>query len=131
MIPGARLRPKNCSEFIIERSRIIIFVEFGFLQIISSDILPYLQSFLLNICPLWTWHFISTNLEALSPLMLCAKIGWNLPHAFREDENFEILWRPQRETMNKFWTEKITRNFGSGDLNKYKVPVKECFKIDR
>lgn len=63
--------------------------------------------------------------------MLCAKIGLNLPYGFGEDENVEILSRPQRKTMDKFWTEKITWTFGSGELNKYKVPVKECFKIDR
>lgn len=63
--------------------------------------------------------------------MPCAKIGWNLPYGFEEDENLEILSRPQRKTMDKFWTEKITWTFGSGELNKYKVPVKECFKIDR
>lgn len=78
-----------------------------------------------------TWPFISTNLEALSPLMLCAKIGWNLPYGFGEDENLEILSRTQRKTMDKFWTEKITWTFSSGELKKYKVPVKECFKIDR
>lgn len=63
--------------------------------------------------------------------MLCAKIGWNLPHGFGGDENLEILRRQQRETTDKFWTEKLNWTLGLGELNKYKVPVKECFKIDR
>ena len=46
--------------------------------------------------------------------MLCAKFGWNWPSSSgEEDENVKSLWR---RTTDKFWSEKVTWAFGSGEL---------------
>ena len=66
--------------------------------------------------------FIWTNLNPLHPRMLCAKFGWNWPCGSGEqDENVKSLQRQQRQrrrrrTMDKFWSEKLTWAFGSGEL---------------
>ena len=69
------------------------------------------------------WPFIWTNLNPLYPRMLCAKFGWNWPSGSGEkDENMKSLRRQrqrrqrQRRTTDKFWSEKLTWAFGSGEL---------------
>mgnify|MGYP003684358579 CR=1 FL=1 len=62
--------------------------------------------------------FIWINLNALYPRMLCAKFGWNWPSGSgEEDENVKSL-RKRRRTTDKFWSEKLTWAFGSGELKK-------------
>ena len=57
------------------------------------------------------------NLNPLHPKMLCAKFGWNWPSGSREeDENVKSLWQQRRRTTDKFWSEKLTWAFGSGEL---------------
>ena len=64
--------------------------------------------------------FIWKNLNPLHPRMLCAQFGWNWPSGSREeDENVNSLrrrQRRQRRTTDKFWSEKLTWAFGSGEL---------------
>ena len=65
--------------------------------------------------------FTFTNLNPLHPRMLCAKFGWYwLCGSGEEDENVKSLRRRQlqRQTTDKFWSEKLTWAFGSGELNK-------------
>ena len=60
------------------------------------------------------------KLDPLHPRMHCAKLGWNLPSGSGEgDENVKSLQQRQRQrgrTTNKFWSEKLTWAFGSGEL---------------
>ena len=53
--------------------------------------------------------------------MLCAKFGWNSPSGSgEEDENVKSLQQRQqqrRQTTDKFWSEKLTWAFDSGELN--------------
>ena len=58
--------------------------------------------------------------------MLCAKFGLNWPSGSgEEDENVKSLWQRQwpqqqrRWTMDKFWSEKLTWAFGSGELKSH------------
>ena len=71
--------------------------------------------------------FIWTNLNPLYPRMLCAKFGWNwLSGSGEEDENvISILQR--RQTRDKFWSEKLTWVFGSGEL-KMKLSIKSSME---
>ena len=70
--------------------------------------------------------FIWTNLNPLHPRMLCAKFGWNWPSGSgEEDENVKSFrqckqrrCRQQRRTTEKFWSEKLTWAFGSGELKR-------------
>ena len=67
--------------------------------------------------------FIWTNLNPLHPRMLCAKFGWNWPSGSgEEDENVKSLRQLRRQkrrrTTDKFWTEKLTWAFGSGELKR-------------
>ena len=54
--------------------------------------------------------------------MLCAKFGWNWPSGSgEEDKNVKSLQRQQQQqrqwwTTDKFWSEKFTWAFGSGEL---------------
>ena len=66
-----------------------------------------------------------TNLNSLYPRMLCAKYCWNWPSGSGEEEENVKSWRQQRlwrqrrqrrRTTDKFWSEKITWAFGSGEL---------------
>ena len=53
------------------------------------------------------------------PRIFCAKFGWNWPcGSGEEDENVKSLRqrRRQRRTTEKFWSEKLTWVFGSGEL---------------
>ena len=68
-------------------------------------------------------RFFWTNLNSLHSMMLCAKFGWNWPSCSgEEDENVKSLRqrrrqrRQRRRTADKFWSEKLTRAFGSGEL---------------
>ena len=71
--------------------------------------------------------FIRTNLNPLYPRMFCAKFDWNWPSGSgEEDENVKSLrqWRQRqrrRRTTDKFWSEKLTWAFGSGELKMWKV----------
>ena len=49
--------------------------------------------------------------------MLCAKFGWNCPSGSKEeDENEKTLQERRRQwIMAKFWSEKLTWTFGSGE----------------
>ena len=61
---------------------------------------------------------IWTYLNTLYPRMLCAKFGWNWPSGSgEEDENVKSLRQQQRRrrTTDKFWPEKLTWAFGSGE----------------
>ena len=67
--------------------------------------------------------FIWTNLNPLHLRMLCAKFGWNWSTGSgEEDENVKSLQRRRRQrhrrrrTTDKFWSEKLTWAFGSGEL---------------
>ena len=67
--------------------------------------------------------FIWTNLNLLYPRMFWDKFGWNWSSGSgEEDENLKRLrqrqrWRQQRRrTTDKFWSEKLTWAFGSGEL---------------
>ena len=54
--------------------------------------------------------FIWINLNPHHPRMLCAKFGWNWPcGSGEEDENVKTT------TTDKFWSEKLTWAFGSGE----------------
>ena len=77
--------------------------------------------------------FIWTNLNPFHPRMLCANFGWNWPSGSgEEDENVKslrqrqrqrkCLWR-QRLTTDKFWSEKLTWAFGSGELKRSKIYI--------
>ena len=81
--------------------------------------------------------FIWTNLNPLHPRMLCAKFGWNwLSGSGEEDENVrslrrqrqqrqqqQRLQRRQRRTTDKFWSEKLTWAFGSGELKTFDLNI--------
>ena len=63
------------------------------------------------------------NLNHLYPRKLCAKFGWNWPSGSgEEDENVKSLrhrrQRQRRRTTDKFWSEKPTWAFGTGELKK-------------
>ena len=66
--------------------------------------------------------FICTNLNPLYPIMHYAKFGWNWISCSGEDKNVKKLRqqrqrRPQRRrTTAKVWSEKLTCDFGSGEL---------------
>ena len=71
--------------------------------------------------------FIWTNWYPLHPRMLCVKFGWNwLSGSGEEDENVKSLRQRRRQrrqqqrrrTTDKFWSEKLTWAFGSGELKK-------------
>ena len=70
--------------------------------------------------------FIWTNMISHHPRMLCAKFGWNWPSGSgEEDENVKSLRRRRRQqrqrrqrTTDKFWSEKLTWAFGSGELKR-------------
>ena len=77
----------------------------------------------LNYLPLGrVGSFFWTNLNPLHPRMLCVKFGWNWPSGSEEDENVKSLRQRQQQqrrlTTDKFWSEKLTWAFGSGELNK-------------
>ena len=57
-----------------------------------------------------TGPFIWINWNPLHPRMLCAS------GSEEEDENVKCLQRQRRWTMEKFWSEKLTWTFGSGEL---------------
>ena len=66
--------------------------------------------------------FFWTNLNLLHPRMLSAKFGWNWPSGSAEEENVKSLrqchcWQ-QRRTTDKLWSEKLTWDFGSGELKR-------------
>ena len=57
--------------------------------------------------------------------MLCAKFVWNWLSGSGEDKNVKSLWQQQRrqqrqpwQTMDIFWSEKLTWAFSSGELIK-------------
>ena len=84
-----------------------------------------------------TWQrvgsFIWTNLNPLHPRMLCAKFGWNWPSGSgEEDENVKSLRqrRRRRRTTDKFWSEKLTWAFGSGELKREGWLNQQCVKIN-
>ena len=66
------------------------------------------------------------KLESRHPRMLCAKFGWNWPSGSgEENENVKSLrqrrqrrQRQRRRTTDKFWSEKLTWAFGSGELKR-------------
>ena len=66
------------------------------------------------------WPYIWTSLNPLHAKVLCAKFGWNwLCRSWDEDENVKSLRQrrqQRRRTTVKFWSEKLTWAFGSGDL---------------
>ena len=75
--------------------------------------------------PRRTGPFIWTKLNPLHPRMHFAKFGWNWPSDFgEEDGNVESLrqWQQRRRITitttdkGKFWSEKLTWDFGSGKL---------------
>ena len=67
--------------------------------------------------------FIWTNLNRLNPRMLCAKFGWNwFSGSGEEDENVKSL--RQWWITDKFWSEKHTWAFGSGELIKMAKTIK-------
>ena len=79
------------------------------------------------------WPFIWTNLNSLHPRMFCAKFGWNWPSGSgEEDGNVKSLRqqrRRQRRTTDKFWSEKLTWAFGSGELKtKRWLPLNQPFR---
>ena len=60
--------------------------------------------------------FILINLNPLYTRMLCVKFGWNWPSSSGEgNENVKSLGQ-QRQTTDKFWSEKLSWAFGSGEL---------------
>ena len=69
--------------------------------------------------------FIWTNLNSLYLRMHCANFDWNWPNgSVEEDGNVKSLRQQrqqrqrQRRTTYKFWSEKLTWAFGSGELKK-------------
>ena len=62
------------------------------------------------------WFFIWTNLNPLHPRVLCTKFGWNWPSGSGEEDEDVKSSRQRRRTMDKFWSEKLTWAFGSGEL---------------
>ena len=68
--------------------------------------------------------FILKNLNPLHQRMLCAKFGWNWPNgSLEEDENVkslrqQIQWQQRRWKTDKFWSEKISWAFSSGELKR-------------
>ena len=73
--------------------------------------------------------FIWTNLNPHHQRMICAKFGWNWPSGSgKEDENVKSLlslqqrqqWQWQ-QTTDKFWSEKPTWAFSSGELKQEHV----------
>ena len=68
-------------------------------------------------------HFNKPESNPLHPRMLFAKFGWNWTSGSgEEDENGESLrhWQRQRRrrSTDKFWSEKLTWAFGSGELKR-------------
>ena len=73
----------------------------------------------------WFFFYISLHLKNLNSLhsrVICAKFGWNwLSGSGEEDENVKSLRQQQRGrrqplTTDKFWSEKFTLVFSSGEL---------------
>lgn len=62
---------------------------------------------------------IEKKMNPLPPVILCAKLGWNLPSgSWEEDQNVKSLQR-QRQTKDKSWSKKLTWAFRSGALKIY------------
>ena len=67
-----------------------------------------------------------TNFNPLYRKILCAKFGWNWPSVSGEEDEYvkslrqrqrpQQRQRRQRRTTDKFWSEKVTWAFGSGEL---------------
>ena len=73
------------------------------------------------------------NLSILNPLyrrMLCAKFGWNWSSGSGEVEKMKMWWQQRRQwwTTDKFWLEKLTWAFGSGELIKLIKRVKITYR---
>ena len=73
--------------------------------------------------------------------MICAKFDWNWPSGSgEEDENVKSLRQRQRQrqqrrrTTDKFWSEKLTWAFGSGELKMnlqwFRFDITLCEKLD-
>ena len=76
------------------------------------------------------WSFIWTNLNPLHPRMICTKFDWIWPSGSgEEDENVKSLQRRQRrrQTTDKFWSEKLTWAFGSGELKWKLAKIDKCY----
>ena len=66
------------------------------------------------------------NLNPHQIRMLCVKFGWNWPSGSgEEDKNMKRLRRRQR-TTNKFWSEKLTWVFHSGELINFSCGQHTC-----
>ena len=76
---------------------------------------------------------IWTNLNPLYPRMLCAKFGWNWPSGSGgEDENVKSLQQRRQQrwrTKDKFWSEKLTWVFGSGELKSTDLKRKHLYFV--
>ena len=87
---------------------------------------PYFCIFVI-ISPLMrAWSFIWTKLKPLHPRMMCTKFGWIWPSgSWEEVENVKSLRRRRRQrrrqTTDKFWSEKLTWAFGSGELKSGRI----------
>ena len=71
--------------------------------------------------------FIWTNLNPHHPRMFCAKFCLNWPSGSGEEyENVKSLRQQRWWTMEKFWSEKLTWAFSSGELK-----IQSIFPIQR
>ena len=75
--------------------------------------------------------FICSNLNSLHQCMFCTMFGWNWPSGSGEDENVKSSCQQRRQwrqqTMDKFWSEKLTWAFGSGEI-KTSLPCSPIWK---
>ena len=71
--------------------------------------------------------FICSNLNSLHQCMFCTMFGWNWPSGSGEDENVKSSCQQRRQwrqqTMDKFWSEKLTWAFSSGECAKIKLCI--------
>ena len=91
--------------------------------VVLEKIFKFVQRILVflfvNISPLKrAGPFIWMNVRPYQQRMHCAKFGWNLARGSREEnENVKSLrQRRWRRTTDKFWSEKLTWAFDSGEL---------------
>ena len=84
---------------------------------------------------------LKKKLNPFYPRMRCAKVGWNCPSGFEEEnENVKSLQQRQRLrqqqlrrlTMDKIWSEKLNWTFSSGELNNiydFNINGSVCIKL--
>ena len=114
---------------IIKEYFVTILVEIG-QEVLEKKIFKFRQCIFAFFCNYLPWEkggaLHLNKLKSLHPRILCAKFGWKSPSGSgEEDENVKSLRRQRRRrTTDKFWSEKLTWAFGSGELKTRKYNTK-------